>query len=59
MNLRLKLLPDMVEPGAVEKAMSSVVGRRGTPAAGARNRMSKAAEVGPGNIVATEELGEQ
>ena len=59
MNLSLKLLPDMVEPGAVEKAMSSVVSRCGTPVASAKNRMSKAAEVGPGNIVATEELGEQ
>ena len=59
MNLSLKLLPDMVEPGAVEKAMSSVVGRCGTPAASTRNRMSEVVEVGPGNIVATEELGEQ
>ena len=59
MNLSLKLLPDVVKPRAVEKAMSSVVGRCGTPAASARNRMSKAAEVGPSSIVATEKLGEQ
>ena len=59
MNLSLKLLPDVVKLRAVEKAMSSVVGRCGTPAASARNRMSKAAEVGPSNIVATEKLGEQ
>ena len=59
MNLSLKLLPDVVESGAVEKAMSSVVGRRSTLAASARNRMSKAAEISPGNIVAAEELCEQ
>ena len=59
MNLSLKLLPDVVKPRAVEKAMSSVVGRCSTPIASARNRMSKVAEVGPGNIVATEKLGEQ
>ena len=49
----------MVEPGAVEEAMSSVVGRGGTPAASARDRMAKAAEVSPRDIVAAEELREQ
>ena len=59
MNLSLKLLPNIVKPRAVEEAMGSIVGRCSTPAAGARNRMSKAPEVGSRNIVAAEELGEQ
>ena len=58
MNLSLKLLSNMVKPGAVKKAMSSVVGRCSTPAAGARNRMPKAAQVSPRDIVAAEELSE-
>ena len=59
MNLSLKLLPDMVKLGVVEKAMSFVVGRCGTTMARAKNKMSKMAEVSPGNIVAAEELCEQ
>ena len=59
MNLSLKLLPNIIKPRAVEKAMSSVVGRCGTPAASARDRMPKAAQISPRNIVATEELSEQ
>ena len=59
MNLSVKLLPDMVEPGAVKKAMGSIVGRCGTPIASTKNRMSKVAEVSPSNIVAAEELCEQ
>ena len=58
-NLSLKLLLNMVKPGAVEKAMSSVVSRCNTPAAGARDKMPKAAQGGLCDIMATEELGEQ
>ena len=46
-NLNLKLLLDMVEPGAVKKAMSYVVGRCGPPVASARNSVPKASEEVP------------
>ena len=59
MNLRMKLLPNIVKLGAVKKAMSSAVGRCSTPAASARNRMPKAAQVSSRDIVAVEELCKQ
>ena len=56
MNLSLKLLLDMLKPGAIKKTMSFVVNRRCTPMASTRNWEPKASEVSPRNIVTTEEL---
>jgi hypothetical protein len=57
-NLSLKLLSNKVKARAVEKTVSPVINRCSTPAAGARNGMAKAPEVGSRNVVAAEELGE-
>ena len=59
MNLSLKLLLDMAEPGSIKKALSSAIGRGCTIAASAKNRVPKGSEVGPRDAVSTEELCDQ